>query len=462
MGDSCRRLGIPLVFTGHSLGRESCAARGGGEYIEQAFSISRRIDAEELALAHADLVITSTRQEADEQYSRYGRFQADRAQVVPPGVDASRFHPKGSATETQEIDGLLSPFLRNPELPPLLAISRAVRRKNIPALVEAFGRSAVLRERHNLVLVLGCREDPRQLEKQQREVFQQVFDLVDRYDLYGQVAYPKQHRRDQIPAVYRWAAKRHGLFVTPALTEPFGLTLLEAAACGLPMVATDDGGLCLMSRDLAGRSGRRDVVGSLEDNGIEAVSPLQLGCPPYLVLMQQNLEVRRQPPPGSTSGCLSPSRSVAVAGSSGLVPENLVALREQLQRDAHGSAQCAGHHHRSIPAAARQRFAGYLPDPGVWITRAGTEIVYGRARSRIPVGRARCHRLEPQPGGAGLEDLGAHLKLQTSCIRSLQSVSGEAILPLASAASTARPCSCHWFLMYLGHHAASHPLPLPG
>ncbi len=65
--------------------------------------------------------------------------------------------------------------------------------------MEVFGRSDHLRRHHNLVLVLGCREDPRQLEKSQREVFQQVFELVDRFDLYGQVAYPKQHSRDQIP-----------------------------------------------------------------------------------------------------------------------------------------------------------------------------------------------------------------------------------------------------------------------
>ena len=129
-----------------------------------------------------------------------------------------------------------------------------MRRKNIPALVEAFGRSAVLRQRHNLVLVLGCREDPRQLDKQQREVFQQVFDLVDRYDLYGQVAYPKQHRREQIPAFYRWAAQRRGLFVNPALTEPFGLTLLEAAACGIPAVTTGRGGLGEIVAD--GETGR--------------------------------------------------------------------------------------------------------------------------------------------------------------------------------------------------------------
>ncbi len=241
-----RRLGIPLVFTGHSLGREKrrrlLAAGLDLQQIEQTYAMSSRIKAEELALAQADLVITSTRQEADHQYACYGHYDRGAAEIVPPGVDATRFHAGGSADERAGVETLLAPFLRNPEKPPLLAISRAVRRKNIPALVEAFGRSTKLREHHNLVLILGCRDDPERQEAQQRKVFQQLFKLVDRYDLYGTVAFPKRHRRDQVPALYRWAAHHRGIFVNPALTEPFGLTLLEAAACGLPMVATDDGG----------------------------------------------------------------------------------------------------------------------------------------------------------------------------------------------------------------------------
>ncbi len=198
-----QRLGIPLVFTGHSLGREKQRRLLAGgldrSQIEQTYAVSRRIDAEERALAQADLVITSTRQEADQQYRRYGHFQADQAEVVPPGVDATRFHPYGSSQESFALQSLLQPFLREPDRPPLLAISRAVRRKNIPALVEAYGQSPVLRQRHNLVLVLGCRDDPCQLEKQQRDVLQQVFDLVDRFDLYGQVAYPKQPNNTAVP-----------------------------------------------------------------------------------------------------------------------------------------------------------------------------------------------------------------------------------------------------------------------
>jgi sucrose-phosphate synthase len=310
-----QRTGIPLVFTGHSLGREKQRRllESGLDWsqIEQTYAISRRIDAEERALAQAELVVTSTRQEADHQYARYGHFQAEQSAVVPPGVDATRFYPNASTQELAEIQPLIQPFLREPDRSPLLAISRAVRRKNIPALVEAYGRSPVLRNRHNLVLVLGCREDSRQLEKQQRDVLQQVFDLVDRFDLYGKVAYPKQHSRTQIPALYRWASSRGGLFVNPALTEPFGLTLLEAAACGLPMVATDDGG----PRDIHARCENGLLVdvtdpGALQealemaghdplrwrrwsDNGVEAVSrhfSWDAHVCRYLALMQQRTD----------------------------------------------------------------------------------------------------------------------------------------------------------------------------
>lgn len=241
-----RRLGIPLVFTGHSLGREKRRRliRAGldSSQIEAQYAMARRIDAEEMALAHSQLVVTSTRQERDQQYSRYGRFLPERTRVIPPGVNSLLFHPPRQGEAEQGIEALMQPFLRQPVRPPLLAICRPDPRKNIPALVEVFGRSELLRSHHNLVLVLGSRGDPRELEQQQRDVLQQLFELVDRHDLYGRVAYPKQHQCSQIPEIYRWACRLGGVFVNPALTEPFGLTLLEAAASGLPLVATDDGG----------------------------------------------------------------------------------------------------------------------------------------------------------------------------------------------------------------------------
>ncbi len=485
-----RRLGVPLVFTGHSLGREKqrrlIAAGVDHEQIEQTYSIGRRIDAEEFALAHSNLVITSTRQEADQQYARYGRFIPDRAAVVPPGVDSTRFHSLSTDSEIKQVDDLLSSFLRNSTLPPLLAISRAVRRKNIPALVEAYGRSPVLRQRHNLVLILGCREDPRQLDKQQRDVFQQVFDLVDRYDLYGQVAYPKQHRRDQIPAIYRWAASRRGLFVNPALTEPFGLTLLEAAACGLPMVSTDDGG----PRDILNRCQNGLLVDvtdlealqdSLEqassdsnqwrrwrDNGIEAINrhfSWDAHVCNYLALMQQQLisiksrtfSIAKQP----STNKLGKRLILLDLDSSLEIPQGdtLISLRDALnKKDAqlNGLGLLTG---RSIKAA-RQRYSELLlPEPRVWIARAGTEIYYGSEEKQdhfwqSSIATDWCRSSVEK----ALADLKDHLILQDQSQQGKYKVSyllkepGEDILPLVRKrlrqhGQAARPhLRCHWYL----------------
>jgi sucrose-phosphate synthase len=82
---------------------------------------------------------------------------------------------------------------------------------------------------------------------------------VDRHDLWGRSRYPSITSPEDVPQFYRLAAARRGVFANPPLTEPFGLTLIEAAACGLPIVATADGG-------------PRDIVGACE-NGV-LVDPL--------------------------------------------------------------------------------------------------------------------------------------------------------------------------------------------
>ena len=239
-------LKVPFIFTGHSLGREKkrklLESGLNSNQIEKLYHISTRINAEEEALKYTDIVVTSTKQESGCQYSQYNFFIPEKSRVIAPGVDHTKFHHIHSTTETSEIDNMMLPFLKDLTKPPFLAISRAVRRKNIPSLVEAYGRSEKLKRKANLVLVLGCRENTSKLESQQRDVFQKIFEMIDKYNLYGKVAYPKKHTPENIPSLYRWAASRGGIFVNPALTEPFGLTLLEASACGLPIIATDDGG----------------------------------------------------------------------------------------------------------------------------------------------------------------------------------------------------------------------------
>lgn len=238
-------LGIPLVHTGHSLGRTKRSrllASGRSEAsLERTFRFSQRIPAEEEVLENARLVLASTRQEVDEQWGEYENARPGRFAVVPPGVDTSRFSPP-SPFRARAAFPAVDRWLRDPHRPLVLAISRPAPKKNLPALVEAFGRDPRLRERANLAVFAGVREDVASSEEEARAVYVDLLLAADRHDLWGSIALPKRHDPSEVPDIYRLAAQRRGLFVNPALTEPFGLTLLEAAASGLPVVATADGG----------------------------------------------------------------------------------------------------------------------------------------------------------------------------------------------------------------------------
>ncbi len=239
-------LNIPLVHTGHSLGRVKrrrlLASGLKSADIERKYNISRRIEAEEDVLGMADLIITSTHQEIEEQYGMYDCYQQQKMCVIPPGTDLTRFHEASGEEKQSNIFHVLKRFLSNPDKPLVLALSRPDHRKNIVTLIEAFGESKELKRKANLVIVAGNRDDISEMEESSQQVLTEILLAIDRYDLYGRVAYPKHHQPGDVSILYRLAALSGGVFVNPALTEPFGLTLIEAAACGVPIVATEDGG----------------------------------------------------------------------------------------------------------------------------------------------------------------------------------------------------------------------------
>jgi sucrose-phosphate synthase len=239
-------LGVPFVFTGHSLGRvkrERLLADGTDrDTLEERYHLSQRIEAEEQALEAASLVITSTRQEVREQYEGYDHYLPGRMKVIPPGVDLTRFSPPSRFWTEPAIAREINRFLADPAKPMILALARADDRKNFGGLLRAYGLTPGLREVANLVIVAGNRDDIGEMDPAPRRVLTRILMLVDRYDLYGSVAYPKHHTQEDVPDIYRMAAHSRGVFVNPAVTEPFGLTLIEAAASGLPVVATNDGG----------------------------------------------------------------------------------------------------------------------------------------------------------------------------------------------------------------------------
>ncbi len=239
-------LGIPLIHTGHSLGRpklERLLASGRkASAIERQFNLAHRIAVEEDLLTHASMIVTSTRQEVDEQYGLYDNYSHGRFEVIPPGTDTSRFAPSANTRKSKFSLPFIDRFLHEPNKPMVLALCRPDPRKNIRGLITAFGEDTELQTWANLVIVAGNRDDIRKMDTSSATVLTNMLLDIDRYDLWGRVAIPKHHCPEDVPDIYRLAARRRGVFVNPALTEPFGLTLIEAAASGLPFVATEDGG----------------------------------------------------------------------------------------------------------------------------------------------------------------------------------------------------------------------------
>jgi glycosyltransferase involved in cell wall biosynthesis len=140
----------------------------------------------------------------------------DRVDVALPGV-APRFRPlpKGEVALFRMSRGL-------PESPFILYLGTIEPRKNLPVLLRAYAR--LPEPRPLLVLAGGF-----------GWLYEDVFRTIEELDLQSDVHMPGYIPDDDLPLWYN-AAK---LFVYPSVYEGFGLTPLEALACGTPVVTSN-------------------------------------------------------------------------------------------------------------------------------------------------------------------------------------------------------------------------------
>ncbi|MCW8964695.1 MAG: HAD-IIB family hydrolase [Gammaproteobacteria bacterium] len=400
-------LGVPLIHTGHSLGRDKrkrLLAKGlSREAIEQTYNIERRIDAEEEVLANADLIITSTRNEIREQYALYNYYDPGRMVVIPPGTDLQQFHPY-DGSETIAFFNEVSRFFTDPDKPIILSLSRPDERKNILTLIEAYGESSELQQLANLLVIAGTREDIRDLDKGAQEVLTNILLLMDSYDLYGKMAIPKGHHPEEVPEIYRLAAATRGVFVNPALTEPFGLTLLEAAASGLPIVATENGGPVdiignchngrlvdpldkeEITRALLDLLGNQDSWSQASRNGIQAVRQYYSwrGHADSYLSMVLSLAGKYQPIPSEPPRAKTlryRDRAIFTDLDQNLVGDSAVGLRQfvDVMQENHRCVTFGIATGRRIDTALSLMNKYGIPRPDVLISSLGTRIHYGQS-----------------------------------------------------------------------------------
>jgi sucrose-phosphate synthase len=232
-----KRLRIPLVYTPHSLGLDRYGSSGLNDPLAAA-----RFARERRAIACADRIIVST---TDEAFCQVGAYSvsgaASRVHCVPPGIPNTEV-----IADCIGAMRILVDYLEDPGRPIVLAVARPVRRKNLSTVIDAFAGHERLRSAANLIVLAGLLGgDP-----EGQAIRQELETSVVRAGLMGRVALPPQHTTAELKGLYALAAASGGVFVNAALHEPFGLTLLEAACAGLPVVATRRGGAADVVRSL--------------------------------------------------------------------------------------------------------------------------------------------------------------------------------------------------------------------
>jgi len=229
--DAARDHGIPVLYTPHSLALDArgASARAGTD-------AARRIERERQAIRRAEAIIVSSDDERRHQVDAYGERASARTHVARPGIELATTRHTGRAR------ALVDPWLDDPGRPCLLAIARPVAKKNLPTLVDAYAGDAWLREHANLIVLAGQHDAIRAERDEQADQLDAIERRIAEHGLAGSVALPPAHDRGHVAELYRLSACRGGVFVNPARHEPFGLTLVEAARFGLPVVATRHGG----------------------------------------------------------------------------------------------------------------------------------------------------------------------------------------------------------------------------
>ncbi|GAB4407082.1 MAG: glycosyltransferase family 1 protein [Anaerolineales bacterium] len=166
-----------------------------------------------LALASADRVILLSGS-AQRDVMRYFRVAEAKTTIIYPAADPQfRPQPADAVERVRQKYRLYGPYV--------LYVGINKPHKNVETLVEAWARAKA-----QGTLVLAGREDPRYPQARQRVA---ALGLEHRVRFLGDVP------EADLPALYSGAA----LFAFPSRYEGFGLPVLEAMACGAPVVSSD-------------------------------------------------------------------------------------------------------------------------------------------------------------------------------------------------------------------------------
>lgn len=228
--DVKRALEIPFVVTFHALGRVRRQYQGPDDGFPDD-----RLAIEDRVVAEADRILAECPQDEEDLIRLYNADPA-RIEIVPCGFDPGEFEPKSRPLARLELD--LDPGERV-----ILQLGRIVPRKGVETVIRAVGR--LQRDHHlpvRLLVVGGPDRDP---EFDAVPELARLRDVAREEGVEDRVTFVGRRDRDELATYYSAA----DVFVSTPWYEPFGITPLEAMACGTPVVGSNVGGIKFSVRD---------------------------------------------------------------------------------------------------------------------------------------------------------------------------------------------------------------------
>jgi D-inositol-3-phosphate glycosyltransferase len=225
-----RALGIPFVVTFHALGRvRRLHQQSADQFPDMRFEIEDRI------IAEADHVIAECPQD-EEDLIRLYNADPGRITIIPCGFDPNEFFPI-----SKPLARVLLGYAPDERI--ILQLGRLVPRKGIDTVIRGFAR--LLRDhgvRARLLIVGGESEEP---DPAMTPEIGRLRATAEAEGVADQVSLLGRRGRESLKFYYGAA----DLFVTMPWYEPFGITPLEAMACGTPVIGSNVGGIKFTVRD---------------------------------------------------------------------------------------------------------------------------------------------------------------------------------------------------------------------
>ncbi|MBW4582123.1 MAG: glycosyltransferase [Tildeniella nuda ZEHNDER 1965/U140] len=225
-----QQLGIPFVMTYHALGRVRRFHQGrADEFPDERFAIEDRIASE------ADAIIAECPQD-EEDLCRLYHADPNKIVIIPCGFNATEFEPLSKPLARVAL-GLPA------EERVLLQLGRMVPRKGVDTVIRSL--AYLIQEHQTAAHLLVVGGDLADADARVTVEMTRLQTIAAEAGVADYVTFVGRQGREVLKYYYSAA----DVFITTPWYEPFGITPIEAMACGTPVVGSDVGGIKFTVRD---------------------------------------------------------------------------------------------------------------------------------------------------------------------------------------------------------------------